>query len=251
MIESAQANDCSLRGHAAPRVYDFMNCSNTNNVWKPRRPLCMTALALAFCAVMALGACSTGEIPTIEGLTAQQWYRKGNELWVNGRFVRLRDAVAYFSRAIELDPDFKEAYNSRGIAYDYLERRRLAIQDFDEAIDLDENYKHAYNNRGIVYKKLGELDDALEDFSRAIEIDQGYLTAYNNRGNVYRAVGQYGQAVKDYDRALEIKPDFARALANRAKLHFAMKNKPLACQDNRRACELGYRRSCRLVERKC
>lgn len=228
-----------------------MNGTEPSSKWNPRRHAGLWALVMAVTAAVLLGSCSTGEAPTIEGLTARQWYSKGHGLWVDGRYMRVRDALAYFSRAIELDSDYAEAYNSRGIAYDYLKRYVLAIDDFDEAIGLDHNYKYAYNNRGIANKKLGELDDALEDFNEAIGLDDNYKYAYNNRGNVYRMMGLFGQAIKDYDRALEIDPGFAKALANRAELHFAKKDKARACQDNRQACELGYRRSCRQVERKC
>ena len=186
-----------------------MNEPEPSSIWKQRRHVGLCALLMALCVAALLGSCSTGEVPKFEGLTARQWYEKGHDLWVEGRYVRARDAVTYFSRAIELDTDYMEAYNSRGIALDYLKMHVLAIEDFDEAIDLDENYKHAYNNRGIAHKKLGELEDALEDFDEAIGLDGNYKHAYNNRGNVYRMMERYERAIKDYDRALEIDPGFA------------------------------------------
>jgi Tfp pilus assembly protein PilF len=35
-----------------------------------------------------------------------------------------------------------------------------AIADYDEAIELDPNYTEAYINRGVVYKNKGDLDRA-------------------------------------------------------------------------------------------
>jgi tetratricopeptide (TPR) repeat protein len=216
-----------------------------------RRRVRTSAVPWLMCALLLLAACGPAEVRTFQGFTAEQWYAKGRGLWQQGRYSRAKEAALYFTHAIELDSDFKQAYNSRGIAYSQLERYHLALEDFEEAIDLDENYKNAHNNRGVTYELLGDLDDALEDFDRAIEIDSEYAAAYNNRGNIYRAMRMHARAIAEYDRAVAIDPGYGRAFSNRAEAHFALRKKANACKDKRAACELGLRRSCRAVKRKC
>ncbi|MBE9540871.1 MAG: tetratricopeptide repeat protein, partial [Proteobacteria bacterium] len=54
-------------------------------------------------------------------------------------------AVADYSRAIELYPDYTRAYNSRGLAYDDMGLYNKAITDYDKAIGLDPNYNSREN----------------------------------------------------------------------------------------------------------
>jgi Flp pilus assembly protein TadD len=46
----------------------------------------------------------------------------------------------------------------------------LAVENFTRAIDLNANYPDAYNNRGYAYKVKGDIDRAIEDYNRAISL---------------------------------------------------------------------------------
>jgi curved DNA-binding protein CbpA len=48
----------------------------------------------------------------------------------------------------------------------------LALTDFDLAINLDPNFSDAYVNRAIVFRRLGDLKRALADVSQARRIDE-------------------------------------------------------------------------------
>jgi tetratricopeptide (TPR) repeat protein len=95
-------------------------------------------------------------------------------------------ALADFDRAIQLDPNFVEAYNRRG----HLKRNRLkdyqgALADFNRAISLEPNNAFLYTNRGIL--KAERLDDpqgAIVDFNRSISIKPDYGFFYFARGSV-------------------------------------------------------------------
>jgi tetratricopeptide (TPR) repeat protein len=63
-------------------------------------------------------------------LTANEWYQDGQRLKANGRNA---DAVAAFSRAIECNRLFAEAYFSRGACHYALRHYQLAREDFDAA----------------------------------------------------------------------------------------------------------------------
>ena len=89
-------------------------------------------------------------------------------------------AIADFTKAIVIDPDYVSAYISRGIAYLDQNKLGLAIADFTKAIEIDPGNKLAYDHRGGTYQILGKFDLAIADHSKAIEIDPKYAFAYNN-----------------------------------------------------------------------
>jgi tetratricopeptide (TPR) repeat protein len=100
----------------------------------------------------------------------------------------LEESVKCFSKAIELRPNWAEAYYNRGVAYDRLaatpvrgvfdassEHSRKcwqsAIRDLTKAISLKPDMAPAYEARGWVYKGIDETKKALKDFQRYLDFD--------------------------------------------------------------------------------
>jgi tetratricopeptide (TPR) repeat protein len=84
-------------------------------------------------------------------------------------------AVEQFTEAIRLDPEYADAYNNRGDAYDKLGEYQLAIEDYDDVIRLDPQYAWASNNRGYAYQRLRMGEEAERDWAKAKEL--AYPTA--------------------------------------------------------------------------
>ena len=47
---------------------------------------------------------------------------------------------------------------------------RSAVQDFTTAINLDPQYTDAYTRRGMMYTLLDQEEDARKDFDRAVQL---------------------------------------------------------------------------------
>ncbi len=62
------------------------------------------------------------------------------------------------------------AYINRGNAYKGKGEYDQAIADFTKAIELDPKVADAYNNRGYAYEKKGETNQALVDYKKASEL---------------------------------------------------------------------------------
>jgi tetratricopeptide (TPR) repeat protein len=124
-------------------------------------------------------------------------------------------AIADYSKAIEFEPNFAKAYYNRGNKYEYLKQWENAISDYTRALGIDPGIKAAYANRGIAYEYMKQWDKAIADCSRAIELDPNYNTAYYNRGLAYANLKQWDKAIGDYTTALEIDPNFTQAYNSR------------------------------------
>ena len=72
----------------------------------------------------------------------------------NGDFS---DAIEDYTKAIELDPDYADAYNNRGYAYYLLEQYGKALNDYDKAIELDPNYEKTIYLRKMLLEEHPEL----------------------------------------------------------------------------------------------
>ena len=90
-------------------------------------------------------------------------------------------AIEYYSKAIELNPQFFQAYNNRGNAYRALKQYQDAINDYDEAIELNPQSANAYYNRGNTHLQSAN--------------------AYYNRGNTHLALKHREKALADFSSA--------------------------------------------------
>ncbi len=82
------------------------------------------------------------------------------------------DSIFYYSKAIEINPEFSKAYYNRGNAEFNLSQFENAIIDFTNAIEISPTYANAYKNRSIVKRKLKDIQGAEEDLKKYNELIQ-------------------------------------------------------------------------------
>ena len=67
-------------------------------------------------------------------------------------------------------------YNNRGFVRLRLGEYLEAIADFTQAISLNPDYAKAYNNRGNAHSNLGAYQEAIADYTQAIPLTPDYAS---------------------------------------------------------------------------
>jgi tetratricopeptide (TPR) repeat protein len=144
-----------------------------------------------------------------------------------------QEALGDIETAIELNPNFAEAYYSRGLLYAKTGGEpSKAFADFNKAIALNPNYADAYSNRGNMYLSLREFQKAINDCTKAIKLStDGSPIPYFNRGIAYANMGEVEKAIEDYNHVIDVIPENAEAYAKRGALYIALGNKQRAIRD--------------------
>ena len=168
-------------------------------------------------------------------VSAETHFYRGNEKYLMRSY---EDAITAYNEAIQLQPDFANAYVNRGLAKEKLGQHESAITDYSSAIKIDPTLAGAYNNRGSVQRRLGQHFLALEDLSNAIQLDPHYVKAYVNRGNAKNSLGHPNEALEDFNTALDLDPNSAEAYNNRGIAKAALMQLPDAIKDFDTAIEL-------------
>ena len=82
-------------------------------------------------------------------------------------------AIAQATSQIEASPiSAYIAYNNRAVAYFEKGEAEQALADFTKAIELKPDYAEAWYNRGVVHETLGNKREAEKDFAEAKRLGQ-------------------------------------------------------------------------------
>ncbi|HEY8748051.1 MAG TPA: tetratricopeptide repeat protein [Tepidisphaeraceae bacterium] len=84
----------------------------------------------------------------------------------------------------------------------------LAIKHFSRALEIDPTFAEAYNQRAIVKYLQERYDESREDCMRAIERMPFHFGAWSGMGHCYAQEGRCADALECYSKALEINPHF-------------------------------------------
>jgi small glutamine-rich tetratricopeptide repeat-containing protein alpha len=103
-----------------------------------------------------------------EGLSAEQLKTKGNELVAEFKY---KDALAYYSKAIELDGSNHIYYANRAAAHSYLKDYRSAILDCEKAININPKYAKAHSRLGHALFHETQYARAAQSYRAACDLD--------------------------------------------------------------------------------
>jgi tetratricopeptide (TPR) repeat protein len=149
----------------------------------------------------------------------------------------LLQAVHYYSKAIERQPKEVKYLYQRGIQYFKLTKYDEAIADFSKSIQLNPNNADAYNDRGSAYKMKGDLTKAAADYLQASKYGKSSI-AFNNLGNTYREQKQYKKAITTFDQAIQFNANDKLLWNNRGYAKFEDENFKGAIDDFKKVNEI-------------
>jgi tetratricopeptide (TPR) repeat protein len=159
-------------------------------------------------------------------------YNSGEKYYEGGNFDQ---AIVEFTKTIELNPNYIDAYQYRAIAYVQLREYDLALADLDKAISLNPDDAYLFHVRGVFYKEIGDFDRALADQNKAIDLDPQYVDAYLERGISYGSKGDYDNALADFNKAIELDPSYALPYNSRGYTYFLLSDYESALVDFNKA----------------
>ena len=152
--------------------------------------------------------------PTDE-LTAYDLYLKGRSRILSGTRQRNEEARRLFEEAIELDPQFAEAYAGLSLTYTVncfrgwdksLELSERAIELSHRALELNPYLSVAYQSLVVANIHLERHAEAVEAAKRAVELDANDDNAYSALGFALLFDGQFVEALQSFRQALRLNP---------------------------------------------
>ncbi|MDD4136454.1 MAG: response regulator [Methanoregula sp.] len=124
---------------------------------------------------------------------------------------KYREAIPYFTQAIEMDPTFAFAWHDRGVCLREIGSDDEALKDFDKAAELLPDDEEVLFSRADHLKKIGILkgerktiDSAIRALNRTLEINPNHANAWNSLAVCMKELGKEETAKQYFERSNEL-----------------------------------------------
>lgn len=164
---------------------------------------------------------------------SKYYLNRGNSHKLMGK---LELAMLDYDESINRSPNSLAFYNRASIALSKREYAK-AIEDYTRAIELNSSFSEAFSNRGLTYLRSGSTDLAIEDFSKAIAI-KPHGVYFMNRAVAYNITKDFAAAIGDSTKTIEIYPLWRVAYLQRALAYRRQGKLELSAADVKKAKEV-------------
>lgn len=171
-----------------------------------------------------------GELQTFASLNSETQKNKraaAQSLYSQGLGILSRDdyarALPYFEKAVDIDPNYAEAWYQAGFCLGMLGRHAEALKASRQAAKLRPDWAETYINIGASSFALGQYKEAAEAYKQATRLDAGNADAQYALGLSLNKLGRSDEEILAYKRAIAVKPDFSDALEQLGAAYFKQK----------------------------
>ncbi|MDH5241259.1 MAG: tetratricopeptide repeat protein [Gammaproteobacteria bacterium] len=159
---------------------------------------------------------ASGEAITATSLEAIKDYVTAQDL---ARASQDEEAITYYKKAIERDPDFARAYSGWGLSAFKIGRNSEAEEQWDKALSLLDRMteRERYRTLGLYYTRVSlNYDNAIENFAKLVEKYPADGAGHNNLSVLYFLTLQFDKAVAESARLIKIYPKTTLYRSNHA-----------------------------------
>jgi type IV pilus assembly protein PilF len=135
----------------------------------------------------------------------------GSLYFQNGNLII---ALEELTIATSINPNYAQAYSTRGLVLYYVKEYDSADKDFRRALSIDDRDPEINNNYGWFLCQIGRENESIEYFQRAIRnpLYQTPDIAYLNAGACHAKLGELDLAEEHIRQSLRFSPENPKAL---------------------------------------
>ena len=153
-------------------------------------------LALLLIVILADGPARAGDL---------SWCDKGDALMDEDRFRRAEKLYDLCIATDDLtDHELALAHHRRGRAFMKQEQLEDALAAIDQALDADPTYHPAWNTRAWIGLLKNDLIVALDDSRRGIDFSEDNVRVLDTYAHILAALGRHEEAMTAFNRVLAL-----------------------------------------------
>lgn len=133
---------------------------------------------------------------------ARQFYKTGLTFVEAGNH---KDAIDQFTKALNIDPEYAQAYVERARSYEAIGDLQNAADDLKRALVFEQKEPELFYDAARVNYNLGNYKNALELVTHSTELDKKSESAFRLLSRVQMALEDYSNALVSINKALSLK----------------------------------------------
>jgi tetratricopeptide (TPR) repeat protein len=133
-------------------------------------------------------------------------------LWDEDELIRGMAEQAVWGIWMRTDDPVADPLFQTGIQLITVDDPHGAIEKLNQVIELKPDFAEAWNRRGNAWEALGDEDRALADYERTIVLNPYQFGTLESCGAIWMARSNYRRAADYFRRALEINPNLPEAV---------------------------------------
>ena len=133
-------------------------------------------------------------------------------------------AVTFFEKAVEIDPNYAEAWYQVGYCYGMLGQHKEALQASTRASQLRPRWSETYVNIGASNYALKNYEEAARAYNQATKLNPYKAEIQYSLGLALNKLSRTDEEILAYKRAVAIKPDYANAFELLGLAYFKKKD---------------------------
>jgi len=218
---NAQLIDTKTGNHLWAEYYDD---KLTENIFEYQSNLAKK-VAASLHAVLTPDERKRIEKRPTENAEAWDLIQKGFEMfwkqWGSDDPARVRQrAFNLFRKALEIDPDYSEAYGAIGYAYYMIDQPDSALIYLDKALLLDPENVAAYMAKGDLYRRKGNTDLAIDYLLKAVELAPNDVWSNLLLSDIYTGLNDLKKGLPYIVKLIKIDPKEDRNAYARIGMYF-------------------------------
>ena len=149
------------------------------------------------------------------------------------------EAIEIFKESLLIDPNQPMVYCNLGVAFFKNKEFLIALENYNLAINMKPDYFEAYRFKAIVLKVLNKPQESLDFFNQAIALNPTFAATYFDLANLFEERKLYDDAVKVYDRLISLMPKNTDAYIYKGNLLHSIDRYSEELDNYDKAIELG------------
>jgi serine/threonine protein kinase len=148
-------------------------------------------------------------------LASWELYNKAYSL---SNLGHLEEAIAWYDKALDVDPKNADAWNNKGACQLKLGQSEKAVESFRRALVCDTQNAAALRNLGSGLSALGRFSEALEALKKAATLEPSNEAVWLNIGRIAERLDRKSDALSAFKSYLEKHPHGAQAEYARGRI---------------------------------
>jgi len=144
-------------------------------------------------------------------------------------------ALADFTKGVKASPKIAEIHINQGAAFGTLGNYKASLASLNKGLALDPENKNGYSNRAMLYTLLEDHVKAIQDHTAYLKLNPNNANIWFEQGQAYNIVGNPQKALESLNRAIQINPNNKTFYQARARANAALGNNAAAQADAQRA----------------